>query len=97
MLRRFFYELEQSVETLWGNHVCFIENKDFVAITSWSKHSAFAEISGVINTIMTSGVNLDDIEGATSVAGEFDTTGAHTTRSICGAFDTVKTSCQDAC
>ena len=68
MLRRFFYELEQRIKALWGDHMCFIENKDFVAITSWSKHSAFAEISGVINTIVARCINLDDIEGASSIA-----------------------------
>jgi hypothetical protein len=89
MLRWFLHQFQQGIKALRGDHMCFIENKDFVAITSRCKDSALTKISGIVNTIVTRSVDFDDVERAPSIAGEFNTAGAHTTWGVCGAFSTV--------
>ena len=40
VLRRLFYELEQSVEALGADHVGFVDDEDLVAVTHRRKSGA---------------------------------------------------------
>ena len=60
--RWFFNNLEQRIEALWGNHVRFIQDENFVAIAGGRKNCTFAKIAGIVNTIVRGGVDFYDIE-----------------------------------
>ena len=49
---RLFDNLEQRIEALRGDHVRLIQNENFEAVTSRSKNCPFAEVAGVIDTIV---------------------------------------------
>jgi hypothetical protein len=42
--------------------VSLIENEDLVPITGWRKDRSLTQISSVINTVVTSGINFNYIE-----------------------------------
>jgi hypothetical protein len=55
-------DLEQGIEALSGDHVRFIKDEDFVAVTSGSKNGAFTELSGIVNSVVGGGIDFNDIE-----------------------------------
>jgi len=68
MLGWFFHNFEQSIKALLGNHVGFIENEDFVAISGRSKHRSLPQVSGIIHTVVAGRINFDYIQGTTTIA-----------------------------
>jgi hypothetical protein len=56
-----FNNFEQSVETLSGNHVRFIEDEDLETVAGWCKNGALAQVSGIVNTVVAGRVDLDYI------------------------------------
>ena len=96
VLRRFFDELEQSVEALRRNHVRLIEDEDFVAVASGRVDCALTQIAGIVDTVVAGGVNLYDVEASSAVARKLHTTRTHTTGSICRTLGTVQAASQDA-
>jgi hypothetical protein len=42
--------------------VCFVQNEDLVSVSGWGKNSPLSQVTGIVNTVVTCRVNLDDIE-----------------------------------
>jgi hypothetical protein len=61
MGRWLFNDFEQCVETLRRNHVSFVEDENLVAVASRSKQCTFTKISGVVNTVVRSSVDFNDV------------------------------------
>ena len=57
-----FNNLQKRIEALGSDHVGFIQNKDFVAISCGSKDRSFSQVPGVINTVVRRGVDFDYIQ-----------------------------------
>jgi hypothetical protein len=94
--RWLFDDLEQGVEASGGNHVSLVEDEDFVAVAGRSKGGTFAQIAGIVNTVVAGGVDFDDIHAATAVARQFDAAWALATRSVGWALGAVQATSQDA-
>jgi hypothetical protein len=48
--------------------VSLIEDKDFEAVAGWGKECSFTKVTGIINTVVRSCVDLNDIERTATVA-----------------------------
>ena len=59
--RGFFNDLQKSIEALRGDHMSLIEDENLVAISSWSKDGSLSQIPGVINTVVTSGIDFNNV------------------------------------
>jgi hypothetical protein len=57
----FFDNLQECIETLWGDHVRFVKNENLVSIASWGEDCALAKIAGIINTVVRCRVNFNNI------------------------------------
>jgi hypothetical protein len=58
---RLFHNFEQGVEALCGDHVGFIEDEDFVAVSDRGKDGTLTQVSGIVNAVVTCSVNLNYI------------------------------------
>lgn len=93
--RRFFDKLEEGVKTLVRHHMCFVDNKDFVAVTRWSEGCSFAQFAGVVNTTVRSSVKLHNVERPAAIARQLHAGLALATRGISRALRTVQAARQD--
>ena len=59
---RFFDNLEKRVEALGGDHMRFIQDENFVAITNRCKNRTLTQLAGIINAVVAGGVNLDNVK-----------------------------------
>jgi hypothetical protein len=59
--------------------VRLVENENFETITRWGKYSTFTKVSRVIHSVVTRRINLDNIEGATTITRQLNTTWAFST------------------
>ena len=96
VLWRLFNNLEQGVESLRCDHMRFVEDKDLVAVPGRCEHGPFAQVSGVVDTIVAGRVDLDDIQRAAAVARQLDTGRADTARGVGRTFDAVEAAGEDA-
>jgi hypothetical protein len=42
--------------------VSLIQNEDLEAISGWSENSSFSEVPGIINTVVRSGIDFNNVE-----------------------------------
>jgi hypothetical protein len=42
--------------------VSLIQNEDFVAISGWGENSSFSEVSGIINAVVRSSIDFNNIK-----------------------------------
>jgi hypothetical protein len=96
VLGGFFDDFEEGVEALLRDHVGFVEDKNFVPVTSGREPRAFSKFAGVIHAIVTRRINLDNIERTRAVARQLDTTVTFSTRSIGRSFCAIEAAGEDA-
>ena len=75
-----FHQLQQGIEACRRNHVSLVDDVDLVARRSRREHRAFAEITSVVDTTMTSSVELDDIDGTGAIGRKIKAALAFTAR-----------------
>ena len=66
--RGFLDELQQRVETRGGDHVGLVDDVDLVAAVHRGEEGAFPQVSGVLDTAVTGGVDLDHVDAARPAA-----------------------------
>jgi hypothetical protein len=76
--------------------VGFIEDEDLVTVSDRSKDGSLAEVSGIVNTIVTCSVNLNYVERTAAVAREVYTAWANSTWGIGWALGTVEATSQNS-
>ena len=81
---------EKSIEALWGDHVSLIKNEDFVAVSRGCKDCAFPKVPGIVNTVVTGGINLDHIERAWATCCKLYAAWTLATRIVGRTFFTVQ-------
>ena len=96
VFRRLFDDLEERVESLRGDHVRFVEDKDLVAVAGRCEDGTLAKVAGVVYTVVACGVDLDDIQRSAAVTGEFDTGCADTAWGVRWAFSAVEAAGENA-
>jgi hypothetical protein len=69
--------------------VGLIEDKDFVAISGWSKDCSLAQISGIVNTVMARSVNFNYVKRTRSITRELNAAWAFSAWSISWSFGAV--------
>ena len=74
-----------------------VNDEDLVAVAHRGESSALAEVAGVVDAAVARGVDLDDIEAAGAVAGQFDAAVAHTAGRRRRALRAVQAAGEDAC
>ncbi len=70
--RRLLDELEQGVEALRGDHVRLVDDVDLVAAAHRREERLLAQVAGVVHPTVRGGVDLDDVDGAGTAAGQVD-------------------------
>ena len=89
VLGRLFNDFEKRIEALLGDHMGLIEDEDFVAVSGGSKDGSLPQLPRIIDSVVTGGVNFDDIQRTAAVIRQLHTTRAGSTRSIGRALVTV--------
>ena len=97
MLGRFFHDFEQGVEPFAGDHVCFVDDEDFVAVAHGCEGCTFTQVAGVVYAAVGCRIHFDDVEGAATVAGEFTAGVAYTAGGWGWSLGTVEAARQDSC
>ena len=90
VLGRLFNDLEECVEALLSDHVCFVEDEDFVAVTCRCEPRSFSKFACVIDAVVAGRIDLDDVERTRSVARQFDTTVTFSARRIGRTFGAIE-------
>ena len=57
-----FDDFEESVEALLRDHVCFVEDENFVPVAGGSKPRPFSKFACVIDPIVARCINFDDVK-----------------------------------
>ena len=96
VLRRLFYNFQQCVETLWSYHMSFIENKDFIAVSSWSKTRTLSKLSSVVNTVMACSIYFYNINRPRATSCQIFTALTFTTWVRSRTFFAINATCQNA-
>ena len=96
VLRWLFHNFEQSVESLLGDHVGLVQDKNLVAIASGGKDCSFAQISGIINAVVTSRIDFNNVEGPAAIARKFHTTGACAAGGVRRSLSAIEAPGQDS-
>ena len=97
VLGRFFHDFEQGVEPFAGDHVCFVDDEDFVAVAHGCEGCTFTQVAGVVYAAVGCRIHFDDVEGAAAVAGEFAAGVAYAAGGGGWSLGTVEAACQDSC
>jgi hypothetical protein len=90
VLGRLFDDFQESIETLLRDHVCFVENENFISVTSGCEPRTLSQFARVIDAIVARCINLDDVERTRAVSGQLDTTVTLSTRRIGRAFGAIE-------
>ncbi|CAB4597190.1 unannotated protein [freshwater metagenome] len=61
VLRWFFNNLEERVESLLRDHVRLIEDVNLVTVPRRGKAGALAQVTSIVDTVVARGVDLDDV------------------------------------
>ena len=96
MIRRLLDQFEQRVETLRSHHVRLVEDENLVAISGRGERGTLTQVASIIHSVVASGVNLDHIERATTVARELDAARALSARGVGRTLSAVEAAGQDA-
>ncbi|OLP62822.1 hypothetical protein BJM39_11975, partial [Salmonella enterica subsp. enterica serovar Javiana] len=88
--------LEQGVETLRGDHVGLVDDVDLETALGRAVGRALAQVTGVVDTTVAGGVDLDDVDRAGAAAGEGHARVADTARVGGRALLAVEAARQDA-
>ena len=88
-------DLEKCIEALRGDHVGLVEDKNLVAIASRSKDGALSQISRIVNTVVTGGINLNHIKRSRAASSKLDAAWALATWRIGGTLGAVEAPCQN--
>ena len=59
--RRFFNRFQQGVPCLFGKHVNFVDDIDFIFAVNRHMHDFVAEVADIVNRVLAGGVNFDDV------------------------------------
>ncbi len=94
--RRLLDELEQRVEALRRDHVGLVDDVDLVAAADRGEERALAQVAGVVDTAVTGGVDLDDVDTAGPAARQVAAALALAARVGDGALLAVERARQDA-
>src|SRR5690606_11700689 len=90
MRRRFLDEFEQRVEPFPGHHVRLVDDVDLVPRVHRRKERALPQVTGVVDTTVGGGVDLDDVDTAAAVGGQRHARVALPARVRRGTFRTVQ-------
>ena len=75
----------------------FIQNENFVSVTSRSKCCTFAKVTSIINTVVTGGINFDNVNRTAAIASKFDAARALAARGIGWTLGAVQAASKNAC
>ena len=92
----FLYQLQKRVKPLWRDHVGFVQNEHFESVTSRRIHRTFTQITRVVNTVVTSSVNLYNVQRPRPSRGQVTARSALPARSGRGALCAVEAPCEDS-
>ena len=62
MVGRLFDQLQQGVEPLLRHHVRLVKDEDLESVAGRREDRSFAQVAGVVDTVVARRVNLDDVE-----------------------------------
>ena len=96
VLRRFLDDLQQRVEALRRHHVRLVDDVDLEPALGRAVGRPLAQVTGVVDTAVAGGVDLDDVDRAGSLAGQRNTRIAGAARRRGGPLLAVETARQDA-